>query len=438
MKNILVVGSWAKEQITIEKIKEKQDVRVFSYLDVKNPGILSKVDGCKLGSLYEVNDIVDYACEINADLIIVTTASPLCGGVVDILKEAKISVFGPVQLAAKLESDKAFARELMCKYQIDALPEFNIFSKSVPAIEYAKKLGWKVAVKPAGLTEGLGVKVFGDQLRDSDEVNQYIDFLLKNMVGGNKKVIIEEKLEGEEFALQCLVNDELIVPVPAVQDFKKLLAQDKGPNTASMGSYSDKGYLLPFMRQQDYECALEIIRKTIVAFKRETGKVCFGFLYGQFMITNRGLKLIEYNFRPGDPEWMNTLMLLKNNILDVVVDLLNDKVQQLDFENQACVCKYIVPKQYPYKMNEILEVSFDAAQLRKNGVNVYYSCGFDSQNKLNVGYERGIALSAKADTVWQASEKIESAIPLINGDFHYRPDIGSKQLISAKVRNIKS
>jgi len=255
--------------------------------------------------------------------------------------------------------------------------------------------------------------------------------------GGSPKVIIEEKIEGEEFTIQCFVHGDHIIPTPAVQDFKKLLSGEKGPNTASMGSYSQKGYILPFMEEKDYEKALKIIRRTLDGFQKETGKICSGFLYGQFMLTADGVKLIEYNFRPGDPEWMNTVIILKNNLLDVILGLLRGDELALNFENQATVCKYIVPEGYPEKLYQYLEVDLDEGSLQKiDGLNYYYSCGLDDTGKLNVGTERGIAFIAKAPTIEEADEKVEKAISLADGKFYYRKDIGTKDIIDSKIANV--
>lgn len=437
IKRVLIVGSWAKEQITIENISRNPDIEIFSYMDIRNPGIISKVKGYQIGSLYDISGIVNYALEEKIDMVIITTASPLSIGLVNELEENHILAFGPVRLAARLESDKEFTRNLLKKYMPSAIPRFGVFEDAESAIDHAEKLNWQVAVKPIGLTEGLGVRVFGEQLKDKNEIIRYIHQINNQRIGGSSKVIIEEKIEGEEFTVQCFVHGDHIIPTPAVQDFKKLLIGEKGPNTASMGSYSQKGYLLPFMEERDYEKALEIIRVTLDGFQKETGNICSGFLYGQFMLTANGVKLIEYNFRPGDPEWMNTVIILKNNLLDVILRLLQGDDRALNFENQATVCKYIVPDGYPEKLYQYLEVDMDDKSLQEiHGLKYYYSCGLDNTGKLNVGTERGIAFIAKAPTIEEANEKVEKAISYLNGKFYYRKDIGTKDLVDSKIASV--
>jgi phosphoribosylamine--glycine ligase len=196
-----------------------------------------------------------------------------------------------------------------------------------------------------------------------------------------------------------------------------------------MGSYSDNGFLLPFMEQEDYLKAVNIIMKTLYAFKKESEEECKGFLYGQFMKTKDGLKLIEYNFRPGDPEWLNTLLIMDDNIIDVIKYLMDEVQNPVNFEDKATVCKYIVPEGYPKIMNQILNVKFDTKKINDLGVNIYYSSGLDNQDKLRVGCERGIAFISKEDTILKANELVEKAIAMIDGDFHYREDIGTKKTI---------
>lgn len=439
IKRVLIVGSWAKEMITIENLAKNPGLEMFSYMDIKNPGIISLVKDFQLGDLKDNKLIIRYAKKNNIDLVIVTTAYPLSSGLIDLLKKENILCFGPEKAVAQLETDKAFTRKLMQKYKIEGLPRFKVFNNIRSANNYAESLNCQVAVKPTGLTDGLGVKVSGDQLHNSKEIKQYIrKILLKK----NAKVLIEEKIKGEEFTLQCFVNDNIIIPMPLVQDFKKLLKDDKGPNTASMGSYSMKSCTLPFVNNDDYRTALEIMKKTISAVKHKVGVPCQGFLYGQFMITDTGIKLIEYNFRPGDPEWVNVISILKDNILDIIINLLNKKNVKLNFNKQATVCKYLVPKDYPYKRNQILKIKFNGFILNKMGVKFYYSCGYDNKNLLNVGSERGIALIATGNSVLEANRKLEQVISYIKGSYYYRNDIGSKTLLERKrtfdkIRRIK-
>lgn len=432
--SVLVVGSWAKEQITIENLAKNKNRKIFAYMDTRNPGIEKIVDGHKIGSFYDVAEIVNYAKRNNVDLVIPTTASPLSVGLIDAMEKEGIPAFGPSNSAARLESDKSFTRDLLKKYHINANPKFRVFKHEKNAIKYARQLNWEIAIKPIGLTEGLGVKVFGDQLKTPKEAEQYILQIFKEKIGGKSAVIIEEKLVGVEFTLQCLVNGNIVVPTPTVQDFKKLLDGEKGLNTASMGSYMCKEHILPYISKKEYRSALKIIKKTLRAFNKETNEKCMGFLYGQFMLTKSGVKLIEYNFRPGDPEWLNTMYVLQNDLFDVLNNLMNGMIPKLKFENKATVCKYIVPLGYPKELNQTLDIEFDEIKFKNSGVDFYHSCGYDEEGLLNVGTERGIAFIAKSSSIPSATVLLENAMSEIDGDFHYRQDIGTIDLLDEKIR----
>jgi phosphoribosylamine--glycine ligase len=433
LNRVLVVGSWAKEQITIENIKKDSQIRAYAYLDTRNPGILAIADGYRIGDLKDIENICNYAREKSINLVLITTASPLQAGLVDLLEDNNIPVFGPRKSCARLESDKSFARKLVYRIAPEVIPEYKVFKNPEKAIDYAEKRNWQIAVKPIGLTDGLGVKVYGNQLKNPDEVKKYIYQIYEKQISGHSKVIIEEKLQGEEFTIQTLVSNGKLITTPAVQDFKKLLPGDRGPNTASMGSYSSNGYLLPFMQEADYHQAVEVMQKTVFALQKETGCNVSGFLYGQFMLTEQGIKLIEYNFRPGDPEWMNTLRGLKNNIAKMVFDFMHGKDIKGQFLPNSTLCKYLVPRDYPRLANQILNIQIDEEILKQNNTSLYYSCGLDDSSQLRVGDERGVALLTDAPSLKQANEQIENALQGIKGYFYYRQDIGDERVIKKKV-----
>ena len=432
VRKVMVVGSWAKEQITIENLRRKQELSVFAYMDTHNPGIVAMADEFEIGSLVDIDKVVAFAQRSGADLVLPTVAAPLAAGLVDALEARGITAFGPRRAAARLESDKAFTRGLVETRCPEATPAYRVLETVDEAVEFARALEWQVAVKPLGLMDGLGVRVWGEQLTREDQVVEFIKQIIENEMGGCPRVLIEERLEGEEFTLQCLVDGRRCVPTPAVQDFKKLLSGERGPNTASMGSYSSTGPLLPFLNQDDYDLSLEIMRRTLDSLDGELDQPCRGFLSGQFMITRSGLKLIEYNFRPGDPEWINTAMVLEDNLVDLITELMAGGEPAARCAPKATVCKYVVPPGYPERTGQILDLELDAKQIRQAGVRWYYSCGEDEHGRLNVGSERGIAFVAADHSIAAAHERVEDAIATLEGSFRHRDDIGAPELIQEK------
>jgi phosphoribosylamine---glycine ligase len=433
---VLVVGSWAKEEMTVKHLKEASGVEVLAFMDTMNPGIAARADGYHVGPLSQVDSIVEFAGERRCDLVLPTTAEPLQHGLADVLDEAGIPVFGPRKSAARLEFDKAFARDVVASCAPEAVPGFRVLENPDEAEAYAAALDWRVAVKPIGLTDGLGVRVWGDQLRDEAAVRSYIREVCSEGIGGSEAVLVEELLVGEEFTLQTLVDDERLVASVPVQDFKKLLPGEKGPNTASMGSYSGPGGRLLFLDDVRHASALDVMRRTLKAAKERVGHPLRGFLYGQFMVTGDGIRLIEYNFRPGDPEWMNTLAILETPLLETITGLLAGEEPELRQSGEATVCKYIVPEAYPFKANQALPVTVDADAVKELGVELYHSCGEEDDGTLRVGSERGLAFLAKDRTVEGAHRRVEKAIATVEGSFVHRPDIGTPDVIRSKLRRV--
>lgn len=436
---VLVVGSWAKEQITIEHLQRVAGAEVHACLEIENPAIIALADGHRVLEATDIDGIVDYATAVEPDVVMVTTAEPLEHGLADALEEAGIPCFAPRRQAARLEWDKAFARRVVAACCPEVNPAYRAFADAGEAKSWAAAHDWQVAVKPLGLTGGLGVRVAGDQLADDGAVADYIDAVCATGSGDGDRVVLEERLIGEEFTLQALVCGSQVVTTPLVQDFKKLLAGDEGPNTASMGSYSQADGSLPFLQHRPdvVPRSAEVLRDTLATLESDHGVRGIGVLYGQFMLTAAGLKLVEFNFRPGDPEWLNTVATLETSLLDAVDDLIAGRAAELAFRPQASVVKYLVPRDYPRKLDQMLDLRLDQNRLDELSVRAYMSAGLDAEGRLNVGEERGVALLACADEVDEAHRRIEAAIEsAVRGDFRHRTDIGSPEMLRNKQRTL--
>jgi phosphoribosylamine--glycine ligase len=202
-------------------------------------------------------------------------------------------------------------------------------------------------VKPDGLTAGKGVKVFGEHLHSIDQAFAYATEVLET----HPRVQIEERLEGEEFSLQTITDGRSVIHCPLVQDHKRAFAGDQGPNTGGMGSYSCADFSLPFLSDADVLQAHIISEKVIEALNAETGRPYKGVLYGGFIATADGVRLIEYNARFGDPEAMNVLPILDADFADLCFSVAEGTLGDTSwsFQSRATVCKYVVPEAYPDK-----------------------------------------------------------------------------------------
>jgi phosphoribosylamine--glycine ligase len=434
---VLLVGQGAREH-AIAKALKKSEVDLFAFMKAKNPGIAKLSTEVKIAKLDDYDTLGDFVKEVQPDFAVIGPENPLADGIVDFLLEKGVESIGPTKSAARIESSKSFTRDLLTKYKIPGQPLYKIFAPDTVLIEiseYIAQLGM-VAAKRDGLAGGKGVKLMGEHLKDVDEV---LDFCQEVFAKG-EAIVLEELLVGEEFSLQCFVSGEEIFPSPIAQDHKRAYDGDTGPNTGGMGSYSAEDHLLPFISAEIVEEAIDIIKQTAKAIKQETGRDYIGILYGGFMLTANGLRLLEYNARFGDPEAMNILPLLKTPLLDIFKSMIKKELSELkiDFAKLATVCKYLVPEGYPVspRKNEPIEVNEE--KIIKEGADLFYSSVSEVEpGKIITTTSRAIAIVGIADKLAKAEEIAEKATSYVKGPLFHRKDVGTKELVQKRIDHLK-
>lgn len=425
---VLLVGGGGREHAIAESVaRSKKNPQLFAAMSKKNPGI-SRL--CKEFLLIKETDpeVVDFAIKNKIELAIIGPETPLAAGISDRLWGAGIPVVGPRRLAAQIEFDKAWTRDFMKKHAISGCPGFKVFRRGEDGSdEFIDELG-DVVIKPAGLTGGKGVRVMGDHF-GIEGAKAYAKEVLKN-----DDLVIEERLIGEEFTVQAFVDGKNLAFAPCVQDHKRAYDGDKGPNTGGMGSYNDSKDILPFMKESDYADAKKIMDSTVQAIKKETGVPYQGILYGQFMATAKGISVIEFNSRFGDPEAMNVLPILENDFIDVCCAIVNGTLDKITvrFKKQATVCKYAVPAGYPDdpSKNSIVEIGD-----MKDAI-LFYSSVYEKDNKIYTTGSRAFGVLGIADTIKEAERKAQSGILALKGALHSRRDIGTEELIRKRVQHM--
>lgn len=430
---IFLVGSGAREHAIAETLCKNKETILYSYLKSKNPGIAALSKDFELGNYNELEKIRNFAKKTKPDFAFIGPEDPLSNGVADSLKELKIDAIGPTKNLARLETSKSFTRRLLEKYNIEGNPKFKIFNKN--NLEDAKKFLDSVdecVVKPDGLTGGKGVKVQGDHFKTRKEALEYCHVVLQT----HPAVVVEEKLEGEEFSLQCLADGKTAVATPAVQDHKRAFENDFGPNTGGMGSYSCADHLLPFLKKSDVEEGLDITQKVAEALHKETGEFYKGVMYAGLIVTKNGVKLLEYNARFGDPEAMNVLPLMETDFAEVCNAIISQELHKIKikFQNKATVCKYLVPEGYPG--NPLKNEKLIVGKMPQNA-RLYYASVEQKENSLYTTSSRAIACLGIADDIGEAEKIAEEATNSIKGKLFHRKDIGTKKLIEKKVRHMK-
>ncbi|MFW9949450.1 MAG: phosphoribosylamine--glycine ligase [Candidatus Thorarchaeota archaeon] len=437
MVNVLIIGHGAREHVIGETLVNF-GANLFAFMSFKNAGLEDLSQGrIKIHPETDFKEIIDYGLKNNIDFCVIGPEAPLVVGIVDAIEKSGIPCVGPKIEAAQLEGSKVFTRGLLDKYKINS----NIKSKKFQSIDgvedYVKKIGMEnVVVKPDGLTGGKGVKVFGDHLFSLEDILKYC----KEMSQKGNSFLLEEKCDGEEFTLQTFVDGKNVVGTPVVQDHKRAYENDEGPNTGGMGSYSMENHILPFISKNDVDEAINDMKKVVAAVKAETGVEYKGFLYGQYMKTAKGIKLIEFNARLGDPEAMNVLPLLKTSFIEICLGIINGNLKSsIQFDKKATVCKYLAPEGYPNNPKKDSLIRVNKEQLNKIGAKYYYASVYRTEkDNIYTTSSRAMGVLGIADKVEEAEKIAENAIECIHGNLYHRKDVGTLKLIQKRINHMNS
>lgn len=424
---ILLVGNGAREHVVAEAIA--RDAELYAVMSKKNPAIanLSKNHWiCDIENPAEVEKVLEGE---SFDIGFASPDATLAAGVSDVLEKFCSGVASPTQKASRIEWDKSYARNLMRDNSIPGLPEYRVIDSENEVKSFIKDAG-DVAVKPIGLTGGKGVKIMGEHLNEETTAEYAIELIKKD-----GSVLLEERLNGEEFTFQAFCDGEHITFMPPVQDHKRAFEWDKGPNTGGMGSYST-GDNLPFLDAADLEKAEETMKKTIDSMKKE-GNPYRGILYGQFMATKNDVKVIEFNARFGDPEAMNVVPLVRDSFVDILQKMADGNLGKVEFGKQATVVKYLVPEGYPTEPKKDAEVIVNEEGIKQAGAKAYYASVYEKDRKIYTTSSRAFGILGVADNIEDAERIAEQGCKNVSGPVWRRKDIGTKELIHQRIKHMQ-
>ena len=435
---VLVVGGGAREHAIAQALSASEAELVVAAA-WSNPGLARLARAYARVDPNQPDAVVRVAKEHRVDFAVIGPEAPLAAGVADALRAVEVPVVGPSRAGAQIESSKRYCRELLEKYGIPGSPR-------VLSVQHLDEVDARIAefhdpfvIKPVGLTSGKGVAVQGADFQTAAEGASYAKQLLAASAGRDG-ILLEEKVEGEEFSLMAFVTDSGIYPMPAVQDFKRVGEGDTGPNTGGMGSYTQRDHLLPFLSAAARDRALAILTKTVEALRAE-GIQYRGILYGGFMLTARGPVLLEFNARFGDPESINVLSLYETlNFAEVMHGVATGRVNptQLQFRLRASVVRYIVPPGYPEapRAGGVLEI--DESAINDLGVHVRYGAvEAAGAGRVTMATSRAIALVGEASAIHAAAARVEAALAHVRGEYRVRHDIGTQADLTRRLEHVR-
>ncbi|OIR21384.1 MAG: phosphoribosylamine--glycine ligase [Marine Group III euryarchaeote CG-Epi4] len=433
--NFLVIGSGAREHIIAQKLFEA-GVDVFSVITNRNPGLISLSKEFLFVNTYKDNiqRIIDFSLSRDIACVVIGPEDPLALGFSDSFLSKGIPVVGPTRLLAQVETSKGFTRDLLSRNEIHVSPRYERFNSIKGVEDFINDLSEEYVIKYDGLMGGKGVKVSGEHLLSMQEAITYCSQLIE--LGGS--FIVEEKLLGEEFSLMSFCDGNTVKHMPAVQDHKRAYDGDIGPNTGGMGCYTDLDHSLPFLKGSELSEAREINERVSTALKKEYNEGYKGILYGGFMATREGIKLIEYNARFGDPEAMNLLTLLDTDFASVCMSMANGNLVDVKFKSEASVCKYVVPK--GYGSNPANDATLIVDDSYKEYSDLYYAAvNVNDSGYITTTSSRAAAIVSTGADIKTAESSCEAGLSHISGNnIFVRHDIAKPHLIEKRIQNMES
>lgn len=371
---------------------------------------------CENINISDTSELIKFAIENNIDITVVGPEAPLVDGVVDDFKAQGLKIFGPAKAAARLEGSKSYSKEFCKKYNVKTAA-YEEFEDSDKAVEYLKGCGYPVVVKADGLAAGKGVAIC-KAFEEAEEA--VLSFMVKDIFkGAGKKIIIEEFLEGVEASILAITDGNVIHPFLSAKDHKTIYDNNEGPNTGGMGAISPNPYCTEEVLNSFKEHIMLPTLKGIQGEKMDyVGIVFFGL-----MITKKGVYLLEYNVRMGDPETEAVLPLMESDFAELIIEAVNKRLEayKLQWKNKHCCSVVAASAGYPgsYKTGFTIK-GFENLDSK------VFAAGAKTQNgELVTAGGRVLAVSAIGDTLEQARENAYRDIKHIEFEgIYYRSDIG--------------
>ncbi|MCF0149382.1 MAG: phosphoribosylamine--glycine ligase [Clostridium sp.] len=411
---ILLIGSGGREHALAWKLAKNNRVEKI-YVAPGNGGTAGE-EKCENIDINDIDELLKFAIEKSIDLTVVGPEEPLTKGIVDKFKDKGLKIFGPSEEAARLEGSKSFSKDFMKKYGIKTA-EYEVFYDYNKALSYLEKCSFPIVIKADGLAAGKGVVICE---KKEEAVNTLKDFMIEDIFkGAGQKIVIEEFLEGVEASILSITDGKTIIPFISAKDHKQIFDGGNGPNTGGMGVVAPNPYVTEEVLK-DFE--KNIMDRTLIGIKEE-GFHYKGIIFFGIMITKKGVYLLEYNVRMGDPETQSVLYLMESDLLEIIEAALNEELYNIKINWKLGVCINVVLASKGYPGIFIKGYAIDIEEKFKDKVFISGAKYEDEILKTNGG--RVLSVVGIGEDVDEAREDAYKAISKVNfKDKYYRSDIG--------------
>ncbi len=418
---VLVVGGGGREHTIVWKLKQSPLVSEL-HCAPGNGGIAS-LAACHAVDAVDVAGMVALARRLAVDLVMVAPDDPLAAGMVDALEAAGIRAFGPRKNAAIIEASKSFSKELMKQYGIPTA-SYEVFEDAEKAVGWLQSQKMPIVVKADGLALGKGVLICATLAEAETAVRS---ILTEGKFGeAGSRVVIEECLTGPEVTVLAFTDGKTMLPMASSQDHKRARDHDEGLNTGGMGTFSPSRIYTPEMEAW---CMEHIYLPTMDALNRE-GRTFRGVLYFGLMITPEGPKVIEYNARFGDPETQVLLPRLKNDLMEIFLAILDNRLDTvaLQWKPESAVCVVMASGGYPEAYKKGYPIQGLEAAEQVETVTVFHAGTKRDGDAVVTAGGRVLGVTALGIDMEQARQRAYEAVSRIRfRDAHWRTDIGIKK-----------
>ena len=411
---VLIIGSGGREHALVSKVAENSNVDVV-YCAPGNGGTYRE-NKCKNINITKMNELLKFAVTNKIDITIVGSEEWLVQGIVDKFNQKGLKILGPSEKSARLEGSKSYSKEFMKKYDIKTAA-YEVFEDENKAMEYLKNCEYPIVIKADGLAAGKGVIICNDFTEASKSINDFM--ILDIFKGSGKKIIIEEFLEGVEASILSITDGKVILPFVSSKDHKQIFDGGIGPNTGGMGAIAPNPYCTKQVLDEFYN---NILTPTLKGIQEE--KMDYrGIIFFGIMITKKGVYLLEYNVRFGDPETQAVLPLMKSDFIELVESAIDGKLENFNVEwKQGYSCCLIASsKGYPGSYSTGFEIS-ESGEL-EGKLFLAGATGDNGIMRTNGG--RVLGVTGFGATLDKAREIAYSDMKKINFEgMYYRTDIG--------------